>query len=204
MNFSLILFSLFAFVLVSSAIVAVCVRNMVYSVMFLILAFVNAAALFILTGSEYVAMLLIVVYVGAIAVLFLFVVMMLNVDSKKDPNEFDRNKPLLLMIGIIILCEIILMIKFSNVGYFETKILYGYEKGAPNVKSIGKILYTDFVLPFQMAGIILFVAMIGAIVLTLRDEKRLIKKQIIAKQVSRNKANSIEIIKTNPNQNLNI
>ena len=204
MNFPLILFSLFAFVLVSSALVAVSVRNTVYSVMFLILAFVNAAALFILSGSEYIAMLLILVYVGAIAVLFLFVVMMLNVDIKKDPNEFDRKKPLLLMIGVVILCEIILMIKFSQVGYFDTKVLYGFGEGASNVEAIGKILYTDFVLPFQMAGAILFVAMIGAIVLTLRDEKRQIKKQVISTQVSRSKADSIEIVKVSSNQNLNI
>jgi NADH-quinone oxidoreductase subunit J len=123
MNFTLDLFYIFSFVLVSSALATISARNMVHAAMFLILAFVNASALFILLGAEFLAMLLIVVYVGAIAVLFLFVVMMLNVDVKRE-NEVNRKRPIFILVGAVLFAEILLIIKFSTVKFYETKTLF--------------------------------------------------------------------------------
>lgn len=194
MTFSLFLFYLFSFVLISSALVVVSARNMVHSVMFLILAFLNAAALFVLLGAEFLSMLLIIVYVGAIAVLFLFVVMMLNVDTTKISSEINCRKPLLLTLAGVLLCEVFLMIQFSSATFYETKTLLQIPQNISNAQAIGNVLYTDFILPFQLAGGVLFVAMIGAIVLTLKDETRFIRKQNIGAQVARTKANSLEIL----------
>ena len=163
--------------------------------MFLVLCFLNAAALFVLVGAEFLAMLLIVVYVGAIAVLFLFVVMMLNVDFKEIKHKINRNLPILILIGIVMLCEIILITKFSEIKFYNTKTLFPIPNDVSNTKAIGNILYTDFILPFQISGAILFVAMIGAIALTLRENNRFVRKQNIFNQTIRNKANSLEIIK---------
>ncbi len=204
MPFTTILFYLFSFILLSSSLVVVSTRNSVYSVMFLILAFFNAAALFILLGAEFLAMLLVVVYVGAIAVLFLFVVMMLNVDSSMIKEKAWRYAPLLICLALIFFTEIFLILKASNT-YPYTKIsLFPILPEIQNTKAIGNILYTDFVLPFQLAGCVLFVAMIGAIVLTLKANKRFIRKQNITNQVLRNKANSLEIVKIKPNEGINI
>ncbi len=204
MTFTLTLFYLLSFILISSSLVVISAKNMVHSVMFLILAFLNAAALFILLGAEFLAMLLVVVYVGAIAVLFLFVVMMLDVDTKKINQEFNRNLPILILIAVVLFSEIILIVKFSTIKAYETKLLFPTPSDIHNTKAIGNLLYTDFILPFQLSGAILFVAMIGAIVLTLKDETRFIRKQDISKQVARTKANSLEIIKVKPYEGINI
>ena len=204
MTFTLTLFYLLSFILISSSVVVISAKNMVHSVMFLILAFLNAAALFILLGAEFLAMLLVVVYVGAIAVLFLFVVMMLDVDTKKINQEFNRNLPILILIAVVLFSEIILIVKFSTIKAYETKLLFPTPSDIHNTKAIGNLLYTDFILPFQLSGAILFVAMIGAIVLTLKDETRFIRKQDISKQVARTKANSLEIIKVKPYEGINI
>ncbi len=204
MSFALILFYLFSLVLLSSAIVVVSTRNMVHCVMFLILAFLNAAALFILLGAEFLAMLLIVVYVGAIAVLFLFVVMMLNVDTKEIKLKISRYTPLLIMVLLILLVEIFLIIRISLVGNYMQISLYQIMPDVPNSKAIGNILYTNFFLPFQLSGAILFVAMIGAIVLTLREKTRFIRKQKISDQVFRNKENSLEIVKVKSGEGIEI
>ena len=204
MNFTLTLFYLFSFVLVSSALVVVSSRNAVHSVMFLVLAFLNAAALFVLVGAEFLAMLLIIVYVGAIAVLFLFVVMMLDVDSGKITQEISRKKPLLLLVGAVLFCEIILMINFASVNFYDTKSLFPTSQEITNTQAIGNVLYTDFILPFQLSGAVLFVAMIGAIVLTLKDETRFIRKQNISQQTSRTKANSLEIVKVEFGQGIDL
>jgi NADH-quinone oxidoreductase subunit J len=195
MNFTLTLFYLFSFILVGSALTVVSARNMVHSVMFLVLCFLNAAALFVLLGAEFLAMLLIVVYVGAIAVLFLFVVMMLNVDFKDLNRKINRSLPVLILVGIVMLCEIILIAKFSSINLYNTKSLFPTPQDISNTKAIGNILYTDFILPFQISGAILFVAMIGAIALTLREDGRFIKKQNISRQTLRNKNNSLEVVK---------
>jgi NADH-quinone oxidoreductase subunit J len=195
MDFTLNLFYIFSIILILSALVVVSAKNTVRSVMFLILAFLNASALFILLGAEFISMLLIIVYVGAIAVLFLFVVMMLNVDKDELKIQFNRNLPVLMSVAVVIFCEIMLFVKFSTVKFYETKILYPTPGDIHNTKALGNIIYTDFILPFQLSGAILFVAMIGAIVLTMKDETRFIRKQKIADQVDRNKENSLKIVK---------
>ncbi len=195
MTFTLALFYLFSFVLLASSIVVISSRKIVHCVMFLVLAFLNAAGLFVLLGAEFLAMLLIIVYVGAIAVLFLFVVMMLDVDSKQPEKKPDRQLPVFMLVGIVMLCEILLVAKFSTIKVYEIKTLFPTPNDIQNTKALGNILYTDFILPFQLSGAILFVAMIGAIVLTLKDETRFIRKQKISNQVARNKANSLQVVK---------
>lgn len=204
MNLTLTLFYLFSFVLVSSALVVVSAKNMVHSVMFLVLAFLNAAALFLLLGAEFLAMILIIVYVGAIAVLFLFVVMMLNVDLKTIERKVNRHLPILILVGVVMFFEIFLITKFSAIKPYEIKSLFPIPTNIPNATAIGNVLYTDFILPFQLAGAVLFVAMIGAIVLTLKDETRFIRKQKISDQTARTKANSLEVVKVKIGQGINI
>ena len=190
--------------MISSSLVAVSVRNSVHAVMFLVLTFLNAAALFIILGAEFLAILLIVVYVGAIAVLFLFVVMMLDVDNKAIKENIRKNLPILICVGTIFFCEIFLITKISLIKDYQKALFFPTPEVISNVEAIGNILYTDLFLPFEMAGAILFVAMIGAIVLTLRSSNRLIRKQRISDQVLRNKENSIEIIKVETGKGLEI
>jgi NADH-quinone oxidoreductase subunit J len=204
MSLTLFIFYIFSFALITSSIAVISVKNMVHSVMFLVLAFFNAAALFLLLNAEFIAILLIVVYVGAIAVLFLFVVMMLNVDIEKIKEGTKKHLPILILISVILFCEILLIVNFSSVKYYDTKILFPIDKEISSIKSIGNVLYTDFAFPFQISGMILFVAMIGAIVLTKKDELRLIKKQKISDQVLRNKANSLEIVKVKSRQGIDL
>lgn len=204
MNFTLDLFYLFSAVLIASALMVVSSRNMVHSVMFLVLAFLNAAGLFVLLNAEFLAMLLVVVYVGAIAVLFLFVVMMLNIDSKKIKQGVNRHAPLLILFAIILFTEILLTIKASSIKSYDVSSLYQIPKNEHNVNAIGDVLYTNFILPFQLSGAILFVAMIGAIVLTSRDDIRFIRKQKICDQVFRTKANSLEIVKVKSGEGINL
>jgi NADH-quinone oxidoreductase subunit J len=176
---------------------------MVNAVIFLILAFFNVAGIFLILGAEYLAMLLIVVYVGAIAVLFLFVVMMLNTDIKLS-EVINRKKPLLTMLIFILFCEIFLINKFSTISMNDKIKKFPIPKDIDNTSAIGKVLYTDFLLPFQLSGAILFVAMIGAIVLTLKNEKRFIHTQDISKQLSRNKQNSLKIVKVKSGEGINL
>jgi NADH-quinone oxidoreductase subunit J len=203
MNFTLILFYLFSFILITSALVVVNARNTIYSALFLILAFLNAAALFILLGAEFLATLLVVVYVGAIAVLFLFVVMMLNIDRAQVKNKISKNLPLLLIISGLMFFEIFIVVKISALS---AKILplFPTPVDIHNTKALGNILYTDFIYPFQICGLILFVAMIGAIILTMRDKTSLAKKQNIFNQLSRNKENSLQNIKVKSGEGINI
>ena len=203
MTLSLLLFYFFSTILIFSSLAVAISRHTIYGVMFLIFAFVNAACLFIIAGSEYIAMLLIVVYVGAIAVLFLFVVMMLNVDIKKSAS-LTRKKPLLIMMGIFLFSEIYIITKFSSVKFYDKVKQYPINEHISNANSIGNILYTDFVLPFQMAGVILFIAMIGAIVLSIAPKDRFVRKQNISDQVLRNKAASIELKNIKSGSNLDI
>ena len=203
MTLSLLLFYCFSTILIFSSLAVAISRNTIYGVMFLIFSFVNAACLFIIAGSEYIAMLLIVVYVGAIAVLFLFVVMMLNVDIKKSAS-LTRKKPLLIMMGIFLFSEIYIITKFSSVKFYDKIKQYPINEHISNANSIGNILYTDFVLPFQMAGVILFIAMIGAIVLSIAPKDRFVRKQNISDQVLRNKAASIELKNIKSGSNLDI
>jgi NADH-quinone oxidoreductase subunit J len=203
LTFCLLLFYVFSGILTLSALVVISTRNMIVAIMFLILAFINASALFVLLGAEFLAMLLVVVYVGAIAVLFLFVVMMLDIDLKIK-NEVNRKRPIFILLSAIMFFEILIITNFSKIKYYESKTLYPINQDIGNVESIGKVLYTDFALPFQISGAILLVAMIGAIILTLKDETRFIKKQNINHQILRNKASSIEIVKVQSNSGINL
>lgn len=205
MNFTLLLFYIFSIITIASSLAVVTTRNTIYSVLFLILVFFNASGLFILLNAEFLAMLLIIVYVGAIAVLFLFVVMMLNVDSMDLKKQIRPFLPILITISITIFGEIFLFEKISIIENYQISTSFPINQNINNIKSIGNVLYTDFILPFQVSGAALFVAMIGAILLTLKNEnKKTIKKQDIFKQISHNKTNSIELVKVEAGKGINI
>ena len=195
-----IFFYLFAGVCVASAVMVVTSRNPVHSVLFLILAFVNAAGLFVLLGAEFLAMILIVVYVGAVAVLFLFVVMMLDVDFAELREGFLSYLPVGALVGAVLLAELLLV-----VGGWA--IAPGGGNAAPvaqnvsNTQAIGLVLYTRYVYFFEVAGLILLVAMIGAIVMTLQHKPQ-VKRQNISDQVARGKASAIELVNVKPGQGL--
>ncbi len=178
-------FWLFAGVLIASAVMVVTSRNPVHSVLFLILAFFNAAALFLIAGAEFLAMILVIVYVGAVAVLFLFVVMMLDVDFAALRQGFQRYAPVGAVIGAILFLELVLVFgtwQFANDA--AALRLNPTPAGVDNTRALGRILYTDHVWLFQLAGLILLVAMIGAIVLTLRGKPEA-KRQDVAAQIAR-------------------
>ena len=188
-------FYLFAFIMIASALMVVASRNPVHSVLFLILAFFNASALFLLTGAEFLSMILLVVYVGAVAVLFLFVVMMLDVDFAELKKGALQYAPVGALIGVIVAAELIVVFA----GYNLTPQL-GTSAAQPtpdflersNTQALGDILYTDYVFYFQIAGLVLLVAMIGAIVLTLRHKPN-VRRQSISAQVARTPETAIEI-----------
>ncbi|ADZ70503.1 NADH-quinone oxidoreductase subunit J [Polymorphum gilvum] len=190
-------FYLFAGVTVASAFMVIASRNPVHSVLFLILAFVNSAGLFVLLGAEYLAMLLVVVYVGAVAVLFLFVVMMLDVDFVELRQGFLQYLPVGALVGVILMVELLLVVGAWAIA--PEVIAHGSQPIPPldqmsNVEAIGQVLYTKYVFFFQVAGLVLLVAMVGAIVLTLRHKEG-VKRQDIPTQVARNKKSAIEIRK---------
>jgi NADH-quinone oxidoreductase subunit J len=192
-----IFFYLFAFVAVAAAFMVISARNPVHSVLYLILTFFNAAALFLLTGAEFLAMILLVVYVGAVAVLFLFVVMMLDVDFAELKQGALQYAPIGATVGLILAAELIIVVG----GYsFAPELASTVAKPAPdiavrhNTAALGDILYTDYVYFFQVAGLVLLVAMIGAIVLTLRHKPG-VKRQDIARQVARTPETAIEVKK---------
>jgi NADH-quinone oxidoreductase subunit J len=197
-------FYLFAGLAVASAFMVVASRNPVHSVLFLILAFVNAAGLFLLLGAEFLAMILVVVYVGAVAVLFLFVVMMLDVDFAELRQGFLDYLPLGGLLGVIFLIEMVL---FLGTYYAspESVVVATSAKAAvsnlSNTAQLGRVLYTDHVFYFQMAGLVLLVAMIGAIVLTLHHKPG-VKRQDIGAQVARTKETAMEIKSVRPGQGL--
>ena len=202
MDFLAIFFYLFSFILVGSALIVVSARNTIYSVLFLILAFLNAAALFVLLGAEFLAMLLIVVYVGAIAVLFLFVVMMLDIDKVEAKHKINKNLPFLFIISAVMFLEIFTIVKISSLTV-RISPSFAAPTDIPNTKALGNILYTDFAYPFELCGAILFVAMIGAIILTLKEQNPLLKRQNIGNQLLRNKSNSLKIIKVKSGEGIN-
>jgi len=178
-------FYLFAAVCVASAVMVIVSRNPVHSVLFLILAFVNAAGLFVLMGAEFLAMILIVVYVGAVAVLFLFVIMMLDVDFTELREGFIEYLPVGIVIGGIFLFELLLTVGFwvINPGVAKT-ITAAIPNNVSNTEALGLVLYTRYIHYFQIAGMVLLVAMIGAIVLTLRHKAN-VKRQDINVQNAR-------------------
>jgi NADH-quinone oxidoreductase subunit J len=197
-----IAFWVFATVTVASAAMVVTSRNPVYSVLFLILAFFNTAALFVLIGAEFIAMILVIVYVGAVAVLFLFVIMMLDVDFTELREGFLEYMPIGLVIGGVFLFELLLTVGFWVINPGTAKqITSAIPTNVSNTEALGLVLYTKYIHYFQLAGVVLLVAMIGAIVLTLRHKPH-VRRQNIARQVERTKATAVEIVKVRPGQGL--
>ena len=194
-------FYLLSAVAVASGVMVIASRNPVHSVLFLILAFFNAAGLFILLGAEFLAMILVVVYVGAVAVLFLFVVMMLDVDFAQLRQGMATYLPVGATIGLILLVELALVVGTWNISPGAIKTISEPLGGVTNTQALGLILYTKYSYYFQAAGLVLLVAMIGAIVLTLRH-KPYVRRQDISVQVARNPATAIEIRKVQPGQGI--
>jgi NADH-quinone oxidoreductase subunit J len=197
-------FYLFAAVTVASAVMVIASRNPVHSVLFLILAFVNAAGLFVLMGAEFLAMILIVVYVGAVAVLFLFVVMMLDVDFAELRQGFLSYLPVGALVGAVLLTELLVVVGAWVIGPDVHNAIASPIPPAGdinNTEAIGLVLYTRYVYFFQAAGLILLVAMIGAIVLTLQHKPG-VKRQSISEQVARNRSSAIEVVKVKSGQGL--
>jgi NADH-quinone oxidoreductase subunit J len=199
-----IFFWLFAAVCIASAVMVISSRNPVHSVLFLILAFVNAAGLFVLMGAEFLAMILIVVYVGAVAVLFLFVVMMLDVDFTELRQGFLTYLPIGVVVGGILLAELLVVVGAwaiePGVANFITAPIPP-AADVNNTQAIGLVLYTRYVYFFQAAGLILLVAMVGAIVLTLQHKPN-VRRQNIADQVARRPSTAIEVVKVKSGQGL--
>jgi NADH-quinone oxidoreductase subunit J len=167
---ALLAFYLFATVTIASAVLVIFARNPVHSVLWLILAFFNAAGLMLLTGAEFIAMLLVIVYVGAVAVLFLFVVMMLDVDFASLRTGFTRNLPFGLLIALVLLAEIVIAFSARREGpALQAASATSPAESIPNIEALGTLLYTRYLFVFELAGFILLVAMIGAIVLTHRS-----------------------------------
>ncbi|MEL7105595.1 MAG: NADH-quinone oxidoreductase subunit J [Pseudomonadota bacterium] len=197
-------FYLFAITLLSGGLFTVISRNPVHSVLWLILAFLSAAGLFVLVGAEFVAMLLIIVYVGAVAVLFLFVVMMLDVDFAELKAEMAKYIPLALLIGVVILMQLGLAFGVwqSADGVALAGTLTDIETtDVHNTQALGQIVYDDYLLLFQLSGLILLVAMIGAIVLTLRHRTD-VKRQDVLAQMYRDPAKAMELKDVKPGQGL--
>ena len=195
-------FYLFAGICIASAVMVIASRNPVHSVLYLILAFVNAAGLFVLLGAEFLAMILIVVYVGAVAVLFLFVVMMLDVDFAELRQGFLNYLPFGTLIGLVFLVELIFVLGAWVIGPgVITAIASPTPPTMTNTAALGEILYTRYIYFFQAAGLVLLVAMVGAIVLTLRHKPN-IKRQNVAAQNARTRADAIEIRHVRPGQGI--
>ncbi len=197
-----ICFYAFAGVAIASAVMVISARNPVHSVLFLILAFFNAAGLFVLLGAEFLAMILVIVYVGAVAVLFLFVVMMLDIDFVELRHGVMQYLPVGASVGIILFAELFLVF-----GAWTLSPDIGTAAAAPtpapgqltNTAALGELIYTHYIYAFQAAGLILLVAMIGAIVLTLRSREG-VRRQKISQQVTRRRDASVEIVKVRPRQ----
>lgn len=204
MGLQALFFYLFAFVAVASAFMVIAAKNPVYSVLFLIVTFFNAAGLFLLTGAEFLAMILLVVYVGAVAVLFLFVVMMLDIDFAALRSGVIEHAPVGVLVGLVLAVELIIVVGGSTLS---PEIASNAAMPIPpvtertNTAALGDVLYTNYVYFFQIAGLVLLVAMIGAIVLTLRQREG-IKRQDVSRQVARSPETAVEVVKVKPGQGI--
>lgn len=202
MTLPLFFFYVFSVITVASALMVIAARNPVHSVLFLILAFVNSAGLFMLAGAEFLALILIVVYVGAVAVLFLFVTMMLDVDFASLRQGMLQYAPVGVVVGVILLLELLLV-----AGSFVLPVGSGASAAVPmdtaidNTRAIGQLLYTRYVFLFQGAAGVLLVAMIGAIVLTLRHKSN-VKRQDVFRQTGRKRSEGTELVKVKSGQGL--
>jgi NADH-quinone oxidoreductase subunit J len=204
-------FYVLAAFVIGSGVLVIAARNPVYSVLSLILAFISAAGLFVLMGAEYLAMLLLVVYVGAVAVLFLFVVMMLDVDFVELKQGFLKYLPFGAAVAAAVVAELILVTAawtFSSESefarahpYFRAGETVGDPGGPDNIQALGLILYTDYVAYFQIAGVALLVAMIGAIVLTYRTREG-VRRQDAWRQIGRRREECVELVKLKPGQGI--
>ena len=184
-------FYLFATLTIASALAVIFARTPVHSVLWLIMAFFNAAGLMLLVGAEFIAMLLVIVYVGAVAVLFLFVVMMLDIDFASLRSGFTRNLPFGILIALVLLSEIVVAVSAHSAG----PVLAGHAIAAPaqaNIVALGQLLYSRYLFPFEIAGLILLVAMIGAIVLTHRSRKDT-RPQKVWRQVARRPRDAVKL-----------
>ena len=190
---ALIAFYLFAVVTIASAVLVIFSRNPVHSVLWLILAFFNAAGLMLIAGAEFIALLLVIVYVGAVAVLFLFVVMMLDIDFAELRSGFSKNLPFGIIIALVLLAEVIFAISAWRAGPALSGAAVP-EATQPNIVALGQVLYSRFLYPFEIAGLILLVAMIGAIVLTHRKRGDL-RTPKVGRQVSRRPADAVKLSK---------
>ena len=203
-----IFFYVFSVIAVVSAIMVTVSKITVHSVFFLILDFISISCLFIMIGAEFLGMIMLIVYVGAVAVLFLFVVMMLNVAQQKNQwfvsKDSSRHIPIGLLISVIIFFELIIVIggwKYKPDLFNSTKS--SLENGVSNTHSLGQVLYTDYIHVFQISGMILLIAMIGAIVLTFRQREG-VKKQSYLKQISRERAEGVEVLEVASNKGVKI
>ena len=194
-----IAFYLFSAVLIGAALMVIASRNPVHSVLFLILAFFNAAALFILLGAEFLALILLIVYVGAVAVLFLFVVMMLDIEFAELKRGALQYLPFGGLVGVILAAELVLVGIGALVPNAGSLVPHATSGRLTNTEALGRVLYTDYVYYFETAGLILLVAMIGAIVLTLRHKPG-VRRQKIAVQNARDPRLAIELIDVQPGQ----
>ena len=201
MTLTSLAFYLFATVSVASAFMVISARNPVYSVLFLILTFFNSAGLFVLMGAEFLAMILVVVYVGAVAVLFLFVVMMLDIDFAELNEGFLQYMPIGATIGLILLLELLLIFGASTQLVSQNALPQATPEGMTNTEAIGRVLYTEYIYYFQAAGAVLLVAMIGAIVLTLVKSENP-RRQSIAAQNARRREDGVELVDIEPGQGL--
>ncbi len=204
MTLALFFFYVFSIIAVASALMVIASRNPVHSVLFLILCFVNAAGLFMLAGAEFLALILIVVYVGAVAVLFLFVTMMLDVDFASLRQGMLQYAPVGVVIGVIFLLELLLVggsyvmapqITSGAVAASATPI----DLAIDNTRALGQVIYTRYVFVFQLAGGVLLVAMVGAIVLTLQHKTN-VKRQNVLRQISRKRSEGTELVKVKSGQ----
>ncbi len=204
MGLQALFFYLFAFVAIASAFMVIAAKNPVHSVLFLILTFFNAAGLFLLTGAEFLAMILLVVYVGAVAVLFLFVVMMLDIDFAELRAGVMQHAPIGALVGVILAAELIVVVGGSVIS---PEIAQSPAVPIPpvtartNTAALGDVLYTNYVFFFQIAGLVLLVAMIGAIVLTMRHRAH-IKRQDISRQVARDATTAVTTVNVKPGQGI--
>ena len=203
-----VFFYFFSFVAIISAIMVTAARNTVHSVFFLILDFISISCLFIMIGAEFLGMIMLIVYVGAVAVLFLFVVMMLNVAQQKNQwfgsSKSSSHIPIGLLVSIIIFVELIIVVggwKYKPDLLNSTTI--SISQTTSNTHALGNVLYTDYIHLFQISGMILLVAMIGAIVLTFRKRPGL-KRQSYIKQISRERKDGVEVVDVPNNKGVNI
>ena len=198
MTLAALFFYLFASLTVASGCMVIWARNPVHAVLFLILAFFNAAALFVLIGAEFIAMILVIVYVGAVAVLFLFVVMMLDINMAKLREGFLDYLPIGAMIGVAMLAEILFGLGVWGSGASDTVQAFNRAGIQPvtvdNTRAIGQVLYTQYFYLFQVAGLVLLVAMIGAIVLTLRTRPG-VRRQRVSEQLYRPTSDAVTVVK---------